>query len=72
MKSPVKPTSNVTVKSPVKSSVFKSVKSDTNEQTMQDNKENNEVTTSNVKSKLQRLGKLYSGEHKIIYQCNIF
>ncbi|XP_020289290.1 anillin isoform X2 [Pseudomyrmex gracilis] len=65
VKSPVKPTSNVTVKSPVKSFVSKSVKSDTNEQTTQDNKENGEVAISNVKSKLQRLGKLYSDDTNI-------
>lgn len=33
--------------------------SDSNEQ---DNKENDEFITSNVRSKLQRLGKLYSGK----------
>lgn len=44
---------------PHKSPVSKNVASENNEQ---DNKENGEFQTYNVRSKLQRLGKLYSGK----------
>lgn len=60
-KSPVKAAtvSALPAKSPRKSPVSKNVTSENNEQ---ENKENGEFDTYNVRSKLQRLGKLYSGE----------
>lgn len=61
VKSPVKATatSAVPVKSPRKSPVSKNVASENNKQ---DNKENGEFETYKARSKLHRLGKLYSGK----------
>lgn len=61
VKSPVKAitVSALPVKSPRKSPVSKNIVSENKEQ---DNKENGEFETYKVRSKLQRLGKLYSGK----------
>lgn len=60
-KSPVKAAavSALPVKSPRKSPVSKNAAPDNNGQS---NKENGELETYNVRSKLHRLGKLYSGK----------
>lgn len=60
-KSPVKVTavSTLPAKSPRKSPVSKNIASENN---VQDNKENGEFETYNMRSKLHRLGKLYSGK----------
>ncbi|KAL6257213.1 hypothetical protein P5V15_012140 [Pogonomyrmex californicus] len=60
-KSPVKTTATSPVKSPRKSPVTPKTTASFNNK--QDNKENGEFETSNVKSKLQRLGKLYSDDN---------
>jgi len=50
-------------KTPIKSSdIFLHPKNGTSENNEQNNKENDEFGTYNVRSKLQRLGKLYSGK----------
>ncbi|XP_071558799.1 anillin-like isoform X2 [Temnothorax nylanderi] len=63
-KSPVKPVvvSALPAKSPRKSPVSKNAMSENNEQ---DNKENGKLETYNVRSKLQRLGKLYSDDSNL-------
>lgn len=61
VKSPVKAVavSALPVKSPRKSPVSKNIAPENNEQ---DNKENGQCEAYNVRSKLHKLGKLYSGK----------
>lgn len=69
-KSPIKTVavSALPVKSPRKSPASKNAASENNGQ---DNKENGELETYNVRSKLHRLGKLYSGKQYLKIKMGI-